>query len=54
MDFRKALSVKSLGELLTITTSLSYNNKRKPEISKRKRSEWYEITVCILYFLHTS
>ena len=39
MDIRKALLVKSLRELLTITACLSYSNKRKPQISKRKRSE---------------
>ena len=36
---RKALLVKSLRELLIITACLSYSNKRKPQISKRKRSK---------------
>ena len=39
MDARKTLLVKSLKELLTITPCLSHKNKRKPQISKRKRSE---------------
>ena len=39
MDIRKALLVKSLRELLIITACLSYSNKRKPQISKRKRSK---------------
>ena len=39
MDIRKALLVKSLRELLIITACLSYRNKRKPQISKRKRSK---------------
>ena len=37
---RKAVLVKSLRELLTITAYLSHNNKPKPEIYERKRSEW--------------
>ena len=39
MDIRKALLVKYLRELLTITACLSHSNKRKPQISKKKRSE---------------
>ena len=35
----KALLVKSLRELLIITAYLSYSNKRKLQISKRKRSK---------------
>ena len=38
MDTQKAFVVKFLRELITIATSLSDNNKRKPQISKRKRS----------------
>ena len=37
--YRKVLLVKPLTELLKITTCLSHNNKRKSQISKRKRSE---------------
>ena len=37
--YQESLLVKSLRELLIITASLSYSNKRKPQISKRKRSK---------------
>ena len=37
--YKKMLLEKSLRELLTITACLSHNNKRKPQITKRKRSE---------------
>ena len=35
----KALLVKSSRELLTITARLSQNNKHKPQIPKRKKSQ---------------
>ena len=37
--YQESLLVKSLRELLIITASLSYSNKRKPQIFKRKRSK---------------
>ena len=37
--YQEALLVKSLRELLIITACLSYSNKRKPQISRRKRSK---------------
>ena len=40
MDIGKALLIKFWRELLITTACLSHNNKRKPEVSKRKRSEW--------------
>ena len=50
MDIRKALFVKSLRELLIITACLSYSNKRKPQISKRRDQNEYKFT----YFEDTS
>ena len=38
-DIKKALLVKSLRELPTITACLSYNNKHKPQVSKSVRSK---------------
>ena len=37
MGTQKAFLVKFKRELITIAASLSDNNKRKPQISKRKR-----------------
>ena len=39
MNIRKAFLVKHLTELLTITTCLNQNKKRKPQMSKKKGSE---------------
>ena len=45
MDVKKALLVKCLIVLLRITACLSHKNKRKPQISKRKRSECMRINL---------
>ena len=50
MYIRKALLVKSLRELLTLTFCLCHSNKRKPQLSKRKRSELVYIS-CTLKVL---
>ena len=38
-EYQESIIVKYLRELLTITACLSHSNKRKPHISKWKRSE---------------
>ena len=35
MEIKKALSMKSLKELLAITDYLGHNNKRKPKVPRR-------------------
>ena len=39
MNIRKALLVKPVRELLTVTAYISHTNKREPQTSKRKRRE---------------
>ena len=47
--YQETISIRSLRELLKITACLSHNNKRKPQIFKRKRQNEYKFTVRCSY-----